>query len=82
MFLWNILFDPREILDLIQTVGLSKDQATVRLIAALKGAMAGWSEDRSRRSEGSGADNSDADASADSSRAVAPIEAAAREAAS
>jgi AcrR family transcriptional regulator len=82
MFLWNILFDPREILDLIQTVGLSKDQATVRLIAALKGAMAGWSEDRSRGSEGSGADNSDADASADSSSADAPIEAAAREAAS
>lgn len=48
MFLWNILFDPREILDLIQTVGLSKDQATARLVSALKGAMTGWSEDRSR----------------------------------
>lgn len=48
MFLWNILFDPREILDLINTVGLSKDQATGRLVSALKGAMSGWSEDRSR----------------------------------
>ncbi|KUM42102.1 MULTISPECIES: TetR/AcrR family transcriptional regulator [Micrococcaceae] len=46
MFLWNILFDPREILDLITTVGLSKDQVTARLISALKGALAGWSEDR------------------------------------
>ncbi|MDD7837218.1 TetR/AcrR family transcriptional regulator [Paenarthrobacter sp. AB444] len=48
MFLWNILFDPREILDLINTVGLTKDQATLRLISALKGALAGWSEDRAR----------------------------------
>lgn len=46
MFLWNILFDPREILDLINTVGLTKDQVTARLISALKGALAGWSEDR------------------------------------
>ncbi|MFJ4171443.1 TetR/AcrR family transcriptional regulator [Paenarthrobacter sp. NPDC089714] len=46
MFLWNILFDPREILDLINTVKLTKDQATARLIAALKGALAGWSADR------------------------------------
>ncbi|PRB41059.1 TetR family transcriptional regulator [Arthrobacter sp. MYb23] len=46
MFLWNILFDPREILDLINTVGLSKDQVTARLISALKGALKGWSEDR------------------------------------
>lgn len=46
MFLWNILFDPREILDLINTVGLTKDQASHRLVAALKGAMSGWSEDR------------------------------------
>lgn len=46
LFLWNILFDPREILDLINTVGLTKDQASRRLVAALKGAMTGWSEDR------------------------------------
>ncbi|MFK4639416.1 TetR/AcrR family transcriptional regulator [Paenarthrobacter histidinolovorans] len=46
MFLWNILFDPREILDLINTVGLTKDHVTARLISALKGALRGWSEDR------------------------------------
>lgn len=46
MFLWNILFDPREILDLINTVGLSKDQTARRLVAALTGAMTGWSHDR------------------------------------
>ena len=88
MFLWNILFDPREILDLIQTVGLSKDQATVRLIAALKGAMAGWNEDRSR-GDGSGAgaganaSGSDADTTdADASDADASAEADAGQAAS
>ncbi|WP_159698693.1 TetR/AcrR family transcriptional regulator [Arthrobacter sp. 18067] len=48
MFLWNILFDPREILDLINTVGLTKDQVTARLISALKGALKGWSEDRAQ----------------------------------
>ena len=48
MFLWNILFDPREILDLIQTVGLNKEQATARLVSALTGAMTGWNADRSR----------------------------------
>jgi hypothetical protein len=46
MFLWNILFDPREILDLINTVGLSKDQTARRLVAALTGAMTGWDQDR------------------------------------
>ena len=46
MFLWNILFDPREILDLINTVGLNKDQVTSRLVSALRGALTGWSQDR------------------------------------
>jgi AcrR family transcriptional regulator len=50
MFLWNILFDPREILDLINTVGLSKDQATARLLAALRGALAGWADNKARPS--------------------------------
>lgn len=52
LFLWNILFDPREILDLINTVGLTKDQASGRLVAALKGAMMGWSEDRKQAAAG------------------------------
>ena len=46
MFLWNILFDPREIFDLIKTVGLTKEQASARLVAALTGALRGWSADR------------------------------------
>ena len=47
MFLWNILFDPREILDLINTVGLNKKQATERLVSALRGALIGWDENKS-----------------------------------
>jgi hypothetical protein len=47
MFLWNILFDPREILDLINTVGLNKQQATARLVSALRGALIGWDENKS-----------------------------------
>ncbi|MFF2300158.1 TetR/AcrR family transcriptional regulator [Arthrobacter bambusae] len=42
MFLWNILFDPREIFDLLNTVGLDKDQVSTKLCAALRGAMAAW----------------------------------------
>ncbi|GAB15155.1 putative TetR family transcriptional regulator [Arthrobacter globiformis NBRC 12137] len=76
MFLWNILFDPREILDLINTVGLTKDQATERLVAALKGAMTGWSEDRA-----SGGRTSDERAGADSSRANSSNDASAEGAA-
>lgn len=47
LFLWNILFDPREILDVINTVGLSKQQASKRLVAALCGALKGWDQDKS-----------------------------------
>ncbi|MBT2250762.1 TetR/AcrR family transcriptional regulator [Arthrobacter sp. BHU FT2] len=46
MFLWNILFDPREILDLINTVGLNRQQASARLVAALCGALKGWDQDK------------------------------------
>jgi len=42
LFLWNVLFDPREILDLVDTVGLSPVQAADRLTATLRGALAGW----------------------------------------
>jgi AcrR family transcriptional regulator len=42
MFLWNILFDPREIFDLIGTLGLTPAQASARLMATFKGALAGW----------------------------------------
>jgi AcrR family transcriptional regulator len=41
-FLWNILFDPREIFDLMDTVGLSEDQVSRRLVAAYCGTLRGW----------------------------------------
>jgi AcrR family transcriptional regulator len=46
LFLWNILFDPREILDLIHTAGLKNDDAAARLVSALRGALSGYSHDR------------------------------------
>jgi len=42
MFLWNILFDPREIFDLLKTVGLTEDTAAQRLVDAFLGALRGW----------------------------------------
>ena len=44
LFLWNILFDPREILDLVDTVRLTPPQAADRLTATLRGALIGWAE--------------------------------------
>jgi AcrR family transcriptional regulator len=46
MFLWNILFDPREIFDLINTMGLSKDKASALLMSTLRGALSGWADGR------------------------------------
>jgi AcrR family transcriptional regulator len=46
MFLWNILFDPREIFDLINTMGLTKDRAAALLMSTLRGALTGWAEGR------------------------------------
>ena len=42
LFLWNILFDPREIFDLLGTVGLTHQQVSTRLFTTFCGAMAGW----------------------------------------
>jgi AcrR family transcriptional regulator len=42
MFLWNVLFDPREIFDLIETLGLSPEETAQRLVATLVGALNGW----------------------------------------
>ncbi|WP_026554492.1 TetR/AcrR family transcriptional regulator [Arthrobacter sp. 35W] len=44
MFLWNHLFDPREIMDLAQTAGLDRHQIGNRLVGALQGALRGWSQ--------------------------------------
>ncbi|MEV7979878.1 TetR/AcrR family transcriptional regulator [Streptomyces sp. NPDC086519] len=41
LFLYNVLFDPREVLDLVGE-GLPLDDALDRLIAAYYGALRGW----------------------------------------
>lgn len=46
-FLWNVLFDPREIFDLLDTVGLSEAQISHRLVAAYCGCLRGWTADAS-----------------------------------
>jgi AcrR family transcriptional regulator len=42
MFLWNVLFDPREIFDLIGTLGLTPEETARRLVATLVAALRGW----------------------------------------
>ncbi|NMP28140.1 TetR/AcrR family transcriptional regulator [Rahnella sp. SAP-1] len=42
VFLWNILFDPREIFDLIDTVGLSEKQVGSQLMSVLIGGLQGF----------------------------------------
>ncbi|MBF4588279.1 TetR/AcrR family transcriptional regulator [Curtobacterium sp. VKM Ac-2887] len=42
LFFWNALFDPREIFDLHQTVGLTADEMAPRLVRTLLGALRGW----------------------------------------
>ncbi|MFF7644855.1 hypothetical protein [Streptomyces canus] len=45
-FLWNVLFDPREIFDLRDTLALSPTQITHRLVSAFRGALLGWATAR------------------------------------
>ena len=42
IFLWNILFDPREIFDLLNTVGLTEKQAGTQLVSVLIGGLRGF----------------------------------------
>lgn len=51
MLLWNQLFDPREIMDLSESSGLSQAQIGNRLIATLHGALRGWSQAASRSTQ-------------------------------
>ncbi|GMA29835.1 TetR/AcrR family transcriptional regulator [Arenivirga flava] len=44
LFLWNILFDPREVFDLRDTELLDGDQITGRLVGAFVGALHGWQQ--------------------------------------
>ncbi|WP_432561726.1 TetR/AcrR family transcriptional regulator [Kineococcus sp. SYSU DK003] len=41
-FLWNVLFDPREIFDLQTTLGLDRRRINARLVGAFRGALGGW----------------------------------------
>lgn len=43
MFLWNAFFDPREIFDLINSLGLTPAQASARLVRTFTAALRGWS---------------------------------------
>lgn len=45
LFLWNVFFDPREIFDLINSVGLTTDQVARRLTRTFTGALQGWKPD-------------------------------------
>jgi predicted Rossmann fold nucleotide-binding protein DprA/Smf involved in DNA uptake len=42
LFLWNIIFDPREILDLHSQMSLTAAQCTEQLLAAIQGALVKW----------------------------------------
>ncbi|MBT8160910.1 MULTISPECIES: TetR/AcrR family transcriptional regulator [Arthrobacter] len=46
LFLWNGFFDPREVFDLIRSLGLSVEHASARLVRTLTAALAGWSGSR------------------------------------
>jgi AcrR family transcriptional regulator len=47
LFLYNVLFDPREVLDLVDT-GLQESEAVSRLVAAYYGAVQGWAKPDTR----------------------------------
>lgn len=42
MFFWNMLFDPREIFDLRETVGMLPEQIAQQLVATFLGTLRGW----------------------------------------
>ncbi|MFJ5958914.1 TetR/AcrR family transcriptional regulator [Paenarthrobacter sp. NPDC092416] len=46
LFLWNGFFDPREIYDLIRSLGLSAEQVSARLVRTFTAALTGWSASR------------------------------------
>ncbi|HOQ53664.1 MAG TPA: TetR/AcrR family transcriptional regulator [Micropruina sp.] len=51
MFLWNMMFDPREIFDMVETLGLTQEQVGQRLVGAFCGALQGWIHASSSRSQ-------------------------------
>lgn len=42
LFFWNSMFDPREIFDLHETVGIPSEEIAPRLVRTLLGALRGW----------------------------------------
>lgn len=50
LFLWNVLFDPREIHDLLSTVGLTGPEIGARLVRTFCGALRGWVDAREDQS--------------------------------
>lgn len=42
LFLWNVFFDPREIFDLIHSIGLTPEQVSNRLVRTFTAALKGW----------------------------------------
>lgn len=47
LFLYNVLFDPRDVFDLVDT-GLQESEAVSRLVAAYYGAVEGWANPDTR----------------------------------
>jgi len=46
LFLWNMMFDPREIFDVLKTLGMDEARASKRLFTAFCGAVVGWQRGR------------------------------------
>ncbi|MBC9823938.1 TetR/AcrR family transcriptional regulator [Terrabacter sp. MAHUQ-38] len=51
LFLHNVLFDPRDVLDLLDT-GMAEDEAIDRLVGAFYGALQGWTEPKTGQARG------------------------------
>jgi AcrR family transcriptional regulator len=49
LFLWNVLFDPREILDLLATLGWTDDELVERLLAAFRAGLPAAASTRGAR---------------------------------
>lgn len=48
LFLWNMMFDPREIFDVLKTLGIDERKASARLFAAFCGAVVAWQRNQAR----------------------------------
>ena len=78
LFLWNMMFDPREIFDLLRTVGLTEEQALGRLFAAFCGALVEWASNKADEQSGIGPLASEPEGSSGRLTRPTPVDAAAR----